>query len=196
MFYAAKSGMNALPKLLLALTAVAALSFAHPARANLITNPGFETGDFTGWTTSGAGASVVGTFVFPPHSGSFQAHITTGSSITQTLVTMATQSYTISFWLASPSGFAGDSFAVQWGGSTIFTEPAQPLPYTEFTFTETASSASTALQFLGIGSHNTTDWLLDDVSVTPAGVPDGGSTVSLLGCALLGVAVLRRKLRC
>ena len=30
----------------------------------------------------------------------------------------------------------------------------------------------------------------------PVSVPDGGSTVSLLGFALLGVAVLRRKLRC
>jgi hypothetical protein len=29
-----------------------------------------------------------------------------------------------------------------------------------------------------------------------AGVPDGGSTVSLLGCALLGLAALRRKLGC
>jgi len=29
-----------------------------------------------------------------------------------------------------------------------------------------------------------------------AGVPDGGSTVSLLGCALLGLVALRRKLRC
>jgi len=29
-----------------------------------------------------------------------------------------------------------------------------------------------------------------------AGVPDGGSTVSLLGCALLGLAALRRKLSC
>ena len=29
-----------------------------------------------------------------------------------------------------------------------------------------------------------------------AGVPDGGSTVSLLGCALLGLAALRRKLCC
>jgi len=27
-------------------------------------------------------------------------------------------------------------------------------------------------------------------------VPDGGSTISLLGCALLGLAALRRKLRC
>ena len=29
-----------------------------------------------------------------------------------------------------------------------------------------------------------------------AGVPDGGSTVSLLGCALLGLAAVRRKLGC
>jgi VPDSG-CTERM motif len=29
-----------------------------------------------------------------------------------------------------------------------------------------------------------------------AGVPDGGTTVSLLGCALLGLAALRRKLSC
>jgi hypothetical protein len=29
-----------------------------------------------------------------------------------------------------------------------------------------------------------------------AGVPDGGSTVSLLGCALLGLAAVRRKLSC
>ena len=29
-----------------------------------------------------------------------------------------------------------------------------------------------------------------------AGVPDGGSTVSLLGCALLGLAALRRRLGC
>ena len=28
------------------------------------------------------------------------------------------------------------------------------------------------------------------------GVPDGGTAISLLGCALLGLAALRRKLRC
>ena len=43
-------GMNTLRPILLALTAAAALSFAQPASANLITNPGFETGDFTGWS--------------------------------------------------------------------------------------------------------------------------------------------------
>ena len=33
-------------------------------------------------------------------------------------------------------------------------------------------------------------------SVGVPGVPDGGSTVSLLGCALLGLAAVRRKLGC
>jgi len=39
---------------------------------------------------------------------------------------------------------------------------------------------------------------LDDIHVEPAsvGVPDGGTTVSLLGCALLGLAAVRRKLGC
>ena len=35
---------------LLALTAVAGLSVAHSAKANLITNSGFATGHLTGWT--------------------------------------------------------------------------------------------------------------------------------------------------
>jgi hypothetical protein len=34
------------------------------------------------------------------------------------------------------------------------------------------------------------------LQIEAAGVPDGGSTVSLLGCALLGLAALRRKLGC
>jgi hypothetical protein len=53
-------------------TAVAALSIAHPASANLITNGGFETGDFTGWTHVG-GAVVFGASGLPPHSGKFVA---------------------------------------------------------------------------------------------------------------------------
>jgi hypothetical protein len=37
---------------------------------------------------------------------------------------------------------------------------------------------------------------IGSVGVPPPGVPDGGSTVSLLGFALLGLAALRRKLGC
>jgi hypothetical protein len=69
-------GIKALPKILLALIAAVALSFAHHASANLITNGGFETGDFTGWTVTGCCDTFVGGSVGggpSPHSGNFQA---------------------------------------------------------------------------------------------------------------------------
>src|SRR6266550_547960 len=114
--------MKPLPKILLALTAVAALSVACPAKANLITNPGFETGDFTGWT-AGAGASVVGTSNgVSPHSGSFQAKVFPLSLavISQTLATMAGQSSTVSFWTAASANPFQAGLGVFWGGSTSF----------------------------------------------------------------------------
>jgi len=65
--------------------------------------------------------------------------------------------------------------------------------YMEHTFNFTYTGGSTELLFTN--SRPDGSWLLDDVSVNPkrVGVPDGGSTVSLLGCALLGLAALRRK---
>jgi hypothetical protein len=187
--------MKTTPKLFFALTAAAALSFAHPASANLITNPGFETGDFTGW--SKVGGLVAGTINgVSPHSGNFQAIFSAdGLALTQSVATTPGASYTIDFFLAQAGG-APNSFSVSWGGSTIFSLTNQSsFGYTEYTFTENASTASTALLFNFTTSQGA--WHLDDVSVNPAGsVPDGGSTVSLLGCALLGLAALRRKLSC
>jgi protein with PEP-CTERM/exosortase system signal len=183
--------MKALPKILLALTAVAALSFAYPASANLITNPGFETGDFTGWST--VGGLVLGTaFGVSPHSGSFQAELLSGN-INQSVATTAGASYTIDFFLALANASPANSFSVMWGGVTV---PGSVLTnqsafgYTEYTFNVTALTASTELFFQFDGPNAA--WLLDDISVNPAGVgvPDGGTTVMLLGMAFgaLGMA--------
>jgi len=192
--------MKALPKILLALTAVAALSVAYPAKANLIINPGFETGDFTGWTTAGD-MTIEGTINgIAPHSGNFQADAAFGSgSLAQSFATTPSASYTIDFFAANNnSGFPQSvTLAVNWGGTTIFSHLfTSNTGYTEYTFTETASGSSTSLGFTVSGLTGV--FLFDDISVTPAGVgvPDGGSTVSLLGCALLGLAALRRKLGC
>ncbi len=187
-------GMNTLRPILLALTAAAALSFAQPASANLITNPGFETGDFTGWS------QVNGTVLGPasgisPHSGNFQATFGDApASLAQSVATTPGASYTIDFWLAN-QGIPMNNFSVSWDGSPIFSLTNQSsFGYTEYTFTETASIASTALLFQ-FGQQDGV-WLLDDVSVNPAGVgvPDAGSTFPLLGFALLGLAALRCKL--
>ena len=194
--------MKASPKILLALTAVAALSVAYPAKANLVTNGGFESGDFPpGWTLGGDTGfdSVRGPdFGINPHSGSFQAllSVSTGSSISQMLALTVGTTYTVDFWLAN-NDFGATSFAASLGGVTGFSVTnAGPSAYTEHTFNFTYTGGSTELLFTD--SRTDGAWLLDDVSVNPkgVGVPDGGSTVSLLSFALLGLAALRRRLGC
>ena len=110
---------RSLTTLLCAATAAAALSFAHPASANLITNPGFETGDFTGW--SKVGGLVAGPINgVSPHSGNFQAIFSAdGLALTQSVATTPGASYTIDFFLAQAGG-APNSFSVSWGGLNHF----------------------------------------------------------------------------
>jgi hypothetical protein len=54
--------------------------------SELLTNPGFETGDATGWTNGGGGAVDIGNGCTmcddPPHSGSYQAYWQTDSDST------------------------------------------------------------------------------------------------------------------
>ena len=183
---------------ILALVSLLGLGITQSARANLITNGGFETGDFSGWTVSGINNDVIGSDRFTsPHSGNFQALFGSGdNSITQNVTTTPGSSYVISFWLAANVRQGGSpSVSVNWGGSNILSETLSPFGYTEYTFTVNALSPATPLQFQFFSIFGNL-FYLDDVSVTPPGVPDGGSTVSLLGLALFGVAVLRRKLRC
>ena len=195
-------GMKTLRPILLALTAVAALSVAYPAKANLITNGGFETGDFTGWTVSGDlnDVAVIGTNItgIAPHSGSFQGvfgPLNTGF-LSQMLALAVGTTYRVDFWLANAISPGNNSFAVSLGGVTGFSLTNAGLSgYTEHTFDFTYTGGSTQLLFTYLNVPG--EWLLDDVSVNAVGtVPDGGTTVSLLGCALLGLAGLRRRLGC
>jgi hypothetical protein len=186
--------MKALPKILLALTAVAALSVAYPAKANLITNGGFEEGNgLSGWSFTG----TVGVSGFAHTGNNAVSFGAPGGSLSQNVTTTPGASYVVDFWLATTNII--NSFPVSvnvlWGGTTIFSHLfSSNQGYAEYTFNVTTSSAMTALEFQSSSSFGSLQ--LDDVSVTPAGVPDGGSTVSLLGCALLGLTALRRKLSC
>jgi len=192
---------------------VLATFFAGAAQANLVTNPGFETGNFTGWVLSGD-TSFTSVDGFAPHSGSFGAFLGTSipipifpitfpstGSITQTLATTVGVSYAIEFWLntAVKPNFLSVSFdgIVLDSLTNITTSPmVQPHDpnYKLFSYTALASSASTDLVFTF--QHDFWVWDLDDVSVEAAtAVPEPGSLPLVAGglifCFLL--LALRRR---
>jgi hypothetical protein len=190
--------MKTRSKILFSLFAVLLIVFASQASANLVTNGGFETGDFTGWTQSG-NTGFTSVEAYFSHSGTYQAQFAPMGSngfLSQDLTTVAGSTYTLSFWLANQ--FGGDNhFEVSFGGVVLLSLDDVPLiGYTQYTFNGLpATGALTSLQF---GFRNEiTFFRLDDVSVELTGnaVPESFSTL-WLAAPLLGMAAfarLRRK---
>ena len=181
---------------------VLATVFAGAAQANIITNPGFETGNFTGWARSGD-TSFTAVDDFSPHSGRFSAFLSTSGStgsITQTLATTVGVSYDIEFWLNT--AFRPNFFSVSFDGivldslTNITTSPSiLPAVYRLFSYTALASSANTDLVFTF--RHDPWGWDLDDVSVEAAtAVPEPGSLPLFVGGLIMLLALRRRYRNC
>ncbi len=131
---------------------------------NLVVNGGFETGDFTGWTTDSGSVTTGSTYA---HSGTYGAQFGPVGSLgylSQTLSTTPGTSYVLSFWLDSPDGETPNEFQVSWDGTTLLDEANIPaIGWTNIQFVVTATDTSTVLQF---GFRDDPTWLgLDDISV-------------------------------
>jgi hypothetical protein len=177
---------------------LAAMFACASARADLVTNGGFETGDFTGWTTSGNGLAIDSVF---PDAGNFDASFSAFSSdpnpgvLSQSIATNAGQSYVLKFSLLDEAGFAGDLFNVSFGGlsQTITGDQAAPFLhgslYTLETFVVPAADivgSSTMLAFEGeITPGIASAWNLDTVSIVPFTAVPETPTLFVLGMALL-----------
>ena len=172
--------------------------------ANLVVNPGFETGSLSGWTTS----SVWNVNTTDPHTGNdaggnfcFVSAATclnpnTGSWIQQTLTTVALTTYTLTFWL-DPNNFPFSSSVeidAYWNGVKVGAFASEPSPYHLYTVSGlVASSTSTVLEFTGYDSPGEV-WIDDvDVEANASGVPEPLSfMLSGLGLAFLGLVRARR----
>ncbi len=102
----------------------------------LVTNGGFETGDFSGWTQSGD-TSFTFVELQAAHSGTYGAAFGPRGSngyITQALATMAGGRYDLVFWLRN-TGSTPNHFEVSWDGSIVDSIDNGPaMPYNRYTY--------------------------------------------------------------
>jgi hypothetical protein len=142
---------------------------------NLVTNGGFETGDFTGWTLNASSTKVAKTLGLV-HAGKYSANLgqsKTMGYLSQTLATSFGQTYQISLWLRNKKNSRGatpNEFQVQWEGTTLSDRVNIPYgAWTNMQFTVTAANSGSLLQF---GFRDYPYYLgLDDVSVKPVVAP-------------------------
>jgi len=171
-----------------------ALAMATPSQAvELISNGGFETGDFTDWVQFGDTSfqSVDGPAA---HSGDFGAHFgnrSAGGVLQQSLSLTVGATYSISFWLlAQGTG----TFQLFLGDNLLFTAGGLSFPYSQVAGTFVAPEADTDLRF---SFSNTNGYFeLDDVSLTfvsgPA-IPEPASWAMMIGGFALAGGALRQR---
>ena len=170
------------------------LALAAPAYAvNLVVNPSFETGNFTGWTQVGntgfSGVECPGpAFVAQGSCDAFFGPVGSTGGISQSIALHVGSQYLLTFAFR-PDGGTPSSFSVSLGGVTLFsvTNPAASA-YRNFSFAVLATAANETLTF---SFRDDPGFLfLDNVSLS---IPEPAS-VGLLGIALVAMFMgLRRK---
>jgi len=149
---------------------------------NIVSNGGFETGNFKGWTLA-AHDTAVGKISGLVHSGGYGADLgqtVTLGSLSQTLPTHAGQSYRLSVWVRNVLNSVGlfpNEFQIQWEGNTIFDQANFPFgAWSNLQFTVTATTSGSSLQF---GFRDDPYFLgLDDITVKPIAVTNLSAVVS------------------
>jgi hypothetical protein len=178
-----------------------------PGAANLVANGDFETGAYAPqWTPSPGGpfdqvckvGTPIGAATCEAHRGQYAMSFGLAGAqdtMSQTLTTAPGQSYLLTFWLANdnPGDANTTTFAVAWGGSTVYSLPSpQPtFAYRQVAIAVTATSASTQLAFLA--QQDPSQWFLDDVRVVPLQPPASVPAVNdwsagLLALLMAGIA--------
>lgn len=180
---------------------------ARTEAASIVVNGGFETHDFSGWTTTTSDIFICGTGGLlgcgdldgfsgfgTPHSGGNAAAMGTvlPEGIFQSLATSAGTLYTLDFWFSAcpiwgggpdAAGCASNSLSVVWSGTTVYEQfNVDPAPWTHVVIPNLLALGSlTDLRFLA--SNDASYFLLDDISVEALDattVPEP-TTMALLG---------------
>ena len=154
-----------------ALAAAGLMAGSVPANAaNILINPGFESGSLSGWSCPGGTGSIV---TSPVHSGSYAlagaATAADNAKCTQTVSVQPSTAYALSAWVRGSYVFLGVT-----GGSSTWTPSASAYTRLTVSFT-TAANQSTAQVYLH-GWYGTGTYHADDVSLDgPGGASPPGA---------------------
>jgi len=128
-----------------------------PTGGNLVANPGFETGNLSGWSCQ-SGDTVV---TSPVHSGSDAVQLTPSSSTDgecdQTITVQANHTYTLTAYVDGPYAYIG----VQSGASTWTSSSS----YTKLSVTFTTSTSQTSITIYVHGWYGQGDVYADDFTL-------------------------------
>ena len=162
---------------LLALLGTAALAMAGAIAlpgtaeaANVLTNPGFESGSLSPWSCTGNLGSVVSS---PVHGGSKALAGAVSSSDTaqcsQTVAVQPSTTYSLSGWVRGSYVYLGVN-----GGSSTWT--SSPSAYSQLTTSFTTGASQTSATIYVHGWYAQGTYYADDISLDGPGGGGGGDT--------------------
>jgi hypothetical protein len=146
----------------------------------LVSNGGFESGDFTGWTVEGPQSNLFQVDDFHGHTGAysllFAALESDNTRVSQVTPTALGQQYILDFWVWNTSdgnsGVGGDGLSIYWEGApALDLQPvsAQVNTWLNYSLNVTATANGSELEFHGFDAPFVI--YLDDVSLVAVPEP-------------------------
>ncbi|MEA2888363.1 MAG: hypothetical protein QOD11_2723 [Bradyrhizobium sp.] len=143
-------------------------SITEDAGPTVAVNGGFESGNLTGYSSSGV--SVDPLFIGGEF-GNYSARLSGSGFLEQDPTTVAGQHYIVSFYVAGDSDASTSSLQVFWDGATILSQTDVTPGFTKYTFDLVGDSSDPTTQLFFDFATDGTGLLIDQISITPTPGP-------------------------
>jgi VCBS repeat-containing protein len=143
-------------------------SITEDAGPTVAVNGGFESGDLTGYSSSGV--SVDPLFIGGEF-GNYSARLSGSGFLEQDPTTVAGQHYIVSFYVAGDADASSSSLQVFWDGATILSQTDVTPGFTKYTFDLVGDASDPTTQLFFDFSTDGTGLLVDQISITPTPGP-------------------------